>query len=173
MIAKTLLILWIILLIVGGVAMALEIESAAFKNNEFIPRKYSCQGEDTSPALSWSGAPADTEAFVLINDDPDAPMGTWVHWLVYDIPAKATSLSDNIPKTPSLGNGAKQGNTSFGRVGYGGPCPPPGKPHRYFFKLYALDTVLGLRPGLNKQELLKAMDGHILEEAQLIGLYKR
>ena len=153
--------------------MALEIESSAFKAGEFIPKKYSCQGEDVSPPLNWSGAPEGTRSFLLIRDDPDAPMGTWVHWLVYDIPVGTTSLPENVSKAPTLENGAKQGNTSFGRVGYGGPCPPPSKPHRYFFKLYALDSTLGLRPGIKKEELLKAMEGHILAETQLMGLYKR
>lgn len=165
--------LLIILLTVGGVVMAMEIESPAFKNGDFIPKKYTCEGEDISPPLRWSRAPTEARSFVLINDDPDAPMGIWIHWLLYDIPSGVMSLEENVAKTASLENGAKQGNTSFGRVGYGGPCPPPGKPHRYFFKLYALDSVLGLEAGLRKVELLEAMKGHILAEAECVGLYKR
>ncbi len=173
MLRKILLNLVIILLSSGGMIMALEIESPAFKNNEFIPKKYTCQGQDISLPLSWKGAPEGTKSFALINDDPDAPMGTWVHWLVYDIPAETSSLSEGIPSTPSLDDGSKQGYTNFARVGYGGPCPPPGEPHRYFFRLYALDAVLGLAEALRKSELLKSIEGHILAEAELIGLYKR
>ncbi|MEW6008661.1 MAG: YbhB/YbcL family Raf kinase inhibitor-like protein [Candidatus Omnitrophota bacterium] len=170
---RILFLISILLITGGGVAMALELNSPAFKNNEFIPKIYTCEGADNSPKLSWSGAPDGTKSFVLINDDPDAPMGTWVHWLVYDIPSSVTSLDENVPKSTFLENGAKQGNTSFGSVGYGGPCPPPGKAHRYFFKLYALDTLLNLKPGVNKSQLIKAMEGHVLAEAQLVGLYKR
>lgn len=149
--------------------MALELNCPAFKNNEYIPSKYSCEGENVSPALSWSGAPQGTKSFVLIIDDPDAPMGDWVHWLVYDIPEDKNSISENA----SLKSSCKEGKTSFDTIGFGGPCPPPGKPHRYFFKLYSLDTMLNLPAGLTKQQLLKAMEGHILGKAQLLGLYKR
>ncbi len=153
--------------------MALEITSPAFKNNEFIPKKYTCEGENISPALAWSGVPAGTKDFVLIVDDPDAPMGDWVHWLVYNILAPSNSLKENIFNLVGASLPYTQGKTSFGDIGYGGPCPPPGKPHRYFFKIYALDTTLNLKPGVNKPQLLKTMEGHILEQAQLIGLYKR
>ncbi len=165
------------LVIGGGLAMALEINSSAFNNNAFIPEKYTCGGQDISPALEWSGAPAGTKSFVLINDDPDAPSGDWVHWLAYDIPAQLNSLGENKSKIlyleKSITNLIKQGENDFGNNYYGGPCPPPGKVHRYFFKLYALDAILGLKPGVAKSELIKAMQGHILAEAQLVGLYKR
>lgn len=157
----------------GGDIMAFELKSDAFSQNSPIPAKYTCQGEDTSPPLSWSGAPEGTKSFALISDDPDAPMGTWVHWLIYDIPAEVNQLPQGVATKEVLDDGSKQGVTDFGRVGYGGPCPPPGKPHRYFFKLYALDTVLDRQPGLSKKELLKAIEGHILAEAQLIGTYQR
>lgn len=175
--AITFLILLVILMAGGTLAMALEITSPAFKNNEFIPQKYSCQGENISPPLEWSGAPAPTKSFALIVDDPDAPMGDWVHWLVYDIPEQMDSLSEDHSKllflAKSITNVIKQGLASFGKAGYGGPCPPPGKPHRYFFKLYALDVSLNLPQGVSKAQLLKAMQGHILGQAQLVGLYKR
>ncbi|MFH1492641.1 MAG: YbhB/YbcL family Raf kinase inhibitor-like protein [Candidatus Omnitrophota bacterium] len=172
MLQKILLNLGIIFLILGGAAMALEIESPAFKAGEFIPKKYTCEADDISPPLFWKDAPEGTKSFILINDDPDAPGGDWVHWLVYNIPVQVNRLEENMQKMHFMAN-AMQGLTSFGSVGYGGPCPPPGKPHRYFFKLYALDTVLGLKPGANKKSLLKAMQGHILAEAELVGLYKR
>ncbi|OIO37874.1 MAG: phosphatidylethanolamine-binding protein [Candidatus Omnitrophica bacterium CG1_02_49_10] len=153
--------------------MALEISSNSFQNNEYIPKRYTGEGEDTSPHLSWNDVPEGTKSFAMINDDPDAPMGTWIHWIMYDIPAAVDRLDEAISKDAILADGSKQGITSFGRVGYGGPMPPPGKPHRYFFKLYALDINLNLKEGATKKELLKAMEGHILAEAQLVGLYKR
>jgi Raf kinase inhibitor-like YbhB/YbcL family protein len=163
-----------LLLITGGEAMALEIKSTAFKNNEYIPPKYTCEGKDVSPPLGWTGAPGGTKSFALICDDPDAPMGTWVHWVVWDIPAGTSSLPEGVPKSDALDDGAQQGMTDFRRVGYGGPCPPPGKPHRYFFKLYALDVdKLNLKPKSSKKDLLAAMKGHILAQAELIGLFKR
>jgi len=153
--------------------MALEIKSPAFKEGEFIPEKYTCKGSDISPLLQWSGAPADTKSFALISDDPDAPVGTWVHWVVYDMPADKKGLPEGVPADKRLPDGSKQGITDFGKIGYGGPCPPPGKAHRYFFKLYALDSVLRLDPGASKEELIKAMEGHILAEAQIAGKFKR
>ena len=137
--------------------MALELKSQAFKNGEFIPAKYTCEGADVSPPLEWSGSPQGAKSFVLISDDPDAPMGTWVHWVLYDIPAEKAGLPEGVKKDKVLSDGSKQGVTDFGRAGYGGPCPPPGTPHRYFFKLYALDAKLDAKPGLSKKELLKAI----------------
>ncbi len=157
----------------GGVAMAFEVKSPAFKGNGMIPKKYTCDGEDLSPPLEWTGAPEETGSFALISDDPDAPAGTWVHWVLYDLPPDTKGLSEGVPKKDSLSNGAKQGLTDFRRVGYGGPCPPPGGPHRYYFKLYALDTLLKLPPNISKSDLLEAMKGHILDEAILIGRYQR
>ena len=155
----------------GGYAM--EIKSPAFQSGKTIPTKYTCDAEDASPELKWSGTPKDTKSFALISDDPDAPMGTWVHWVIYDLLPTLTGLPEGVPKTEKLQNGAKQGITDFKRVGYGGPCPPPGKPHRYYFKLYALDSMLNLPPNLIKSDLLRAMRSHILAEAELIGTYKR
>lgn len=158
---------------IGGEIMALDLKSPAFQHNEFIPKKYTCESEDISPELNWSDVPSGTKSLALICDDPDAPMGTWVHWVIYDMDANKKGLPEGVPTAEVVEGGAKQGMTDFGRVGYGGPCPPPGKPHRYFFKLYCLDTVLSLKPGIRKKELLKAMEGHIIEQAELIGLYKR
>ena len=117
--------------------------------------------------------PPATKSLALICDDPDAPVGTWVHWVIYDLPPTTAGLSEDVPKTPELVSGAKQGLNDFKRLGYGGPAPPPGKPHRYFFKLYALDVNPGLKPGLTKKDLLKAMEGHVLAEGQLMGTYQR
>lgn len=154
-------------------AMALQIQSSAFEDGATIPKKYTCDGDDRSPALSWSGAPDGTKSFALICDDPDAPMGTWVHWVLWDLPLDTVSLLEGIPADTQLAVGAKQGLNSWPRVGYGGPCPPPGKPHRYYFKLYALDTTLNLPSSANKAALEKAMKGHILAEAQVMGKYGR
>jgi Raf kinase inhibitor-like YbhB/YbcL family protein len=137
-----------------------------------IAAKYTCDGADFSPPLEWAGSPAGTKSFALICDDPDAPMGTWVHWVIYDIPPTATMLAEGITREKDLPGGGTQGINDFRKIGYGGPCPPGGT-HRYFFKLYALDTTLGLKPGITKDQLLKAMRGHILAEAQLMGTYKR
>jgi Raf kinase inhibitor-like YbhB/YbcL family protein len=156
-----------------GEAMAFQLQSSAIKAGAEIPRKFTCQGDDASPALSWNGAPAAVESFALIADDPDAPVGTWVHWVLYDLPATATQLAENVPKTEKLSSGGTQGRNDFKKLGYGGPCPPPGKPHRYFFKLYALDTVLNLKPGASKAEVESAMKGHVLAQAELMGTYKR
>jgi len=157
----------------GGEAMAFRIESPAFKPQEQIPEKYTCDGEDISPPLVWTDAPPGTQSLALISDDPDAPMGTWVHWVVYNLSAEPKGLDEGVPKTEDLVSGAKQGTTDFRRVGYGGPCPPPGKPHRYFFKLYALNTLLSLGPKASKTDLLVAMNGHVLAEVELVGLYQR
>jgi Raf kinase inhibitor-like YbhB/YbcL family protein len=157
----------------NGDAMNIQITSAAFADGQPIPAKYTCDSSDVSPALAWTGAPAGTKSFALIADDPDAPVGTWVHWVLYDLPASTTSLRDNVTKSQLIENNAKQGVNDFTQIGYGGPCPPPGKPHRYFFKIYALDTMLDLKPGATKAQLLKAMEGHILGQGQLMGTYQR
>lgn len=137
------------------------------------PIQYTGDGADVSPPLQWSGAPPGTKSFALICDDPDAPRGTWVHWVLYVLPASTRNLPERLPTNDTLPNGVKQGLTDFKRTGYGGPCPPTGNPHRYFFKLYALDTELELEPRATKQQLLKAMQGHILAEASLMGEYQR
>lgn len=151
--------------------------SPAFRHGKTIPKVHTCEGQDPSPQLDWTGAPAAAKSFALIMDDPDAPVGLWVHWVLYDIPGALSGLPAGLPKTERVLGGAKQGASwgvnSFSRVGYGGPCPPPGKPHRYFFKLYALDKVLGLPPRATAAELTAAMDGRILDRAELMGLYER
>jgi hypothetical protein len=150
-----------------------ELTSPAFAEGQAIPVKHTCDGSDVSPALEWGGAPAGTRSYALIADDPDAPMGTWVHWVLYGLPGTTTSLPENVVASEMLSGGARQGLTDFRRVGYGGPCPPPGKPHRYFFKLYALDTELALKPRATKAELVSAMAGHVLAEVTLMGTYGR
>jgi len=153
--------------------MNLSITSTAFSDGQPIPRKYTCQGSDLSPPLAWTNIPAITKSFALIMDDPDAPVGTWVHWVLYDLPPAAAGLPEDVAKTQVLANGAKQGLNTWPRLGYGGPCPPPGKPHRYLFKIYALDTMLDLKPGATKKDVEAAMKGHVLAEGQLMGTYQR
>ena len=152
--------------------MAMTLRSTAFTEGASIPKKYTCDGKNVSPPLQWGGAPDETLSFALIADDPDAPAGTWVHWVIYQIPPEKNRLEEEISARRKLENGMVQGENDFGHVGYGGPCPPGGT-HRYFFKLYALDTGLDLEPGATKQELLDAMKGHILEESKLMGRYSR
>lgn len=151
--------------------------SPAFRHGEAIPKRHACEGQDLSPELRWSQAPSKTESFSLIMEDPDAPTGLWVHWILYNIPGGLTGLPEGVPKTDTVLDGANHGLSwgveSFGRVGYSGPCPPPGKPHRYFFKLYALDAVLSLRPRATKAALLEATRGHGLAQAELMGTYAR
>ncbi len=152
--------------------MAFEITSTAFAAGEKIPRKFTCDGDDISPPLQWNDPPPNTQSFALISDDPDAPVGTWVHWVLYNLPGKTTSLAEAVPSKDELSDGSRHGRSSWGRSAYGGPCPPGGT-HRYFFKLYALDMVLELAAGAGKEQLLKAMEGHILAQAELMGLYAR
>lgn len=150
----------------------MEIKSQAFAQGGLIPAKHTCDGADVSPPLAWSGAPAGTKSFALISDDPDAPVGTWVHWVMWNIPAEARALEENVPKKDTLPNGARQGTTDFKRIGYGGPCPPSGI-HRYYFKLYALDAALDLQASTTRKVLEKTMQGHILAQAELMGTYSR
>ena len=150
----------------------LKIRSTAFNDGERIPKKYTCDGEDISPPLIWEDIPEGTVTLALISDDPDAPSKTWTHWLIFNIPPELNGLPEGVEKVGELENGIMQGFNDFGRIGYGGPCPPFGV-HRYFFKLYALDTSLDLEPGTSKEELLEAMEGHIIEKTQMIGLYSR
>lgn len=149
--------------------MTLQLTSTAFKHGDPIPSQYSCDGVDISPPLAWQNIPENTASFVLIIDDPDAPVGIWDHWLLFNIPAKTTSLAENISALPE---GTKVGQNSWGNNTYGGPCPPKGK-HRYFFKLYALDTTLDLEEGATKATLETAIHGHVLAEAELMGTYDR
>lgn len=161
------------LLCAGGAAMALELKSSAFSDKGVVPRRYTCEGQNISPDLKWDGVPAATVTFALICDDPDAPMGTWVHWVVYNIPADVRGFREGMPNDETLKDGTGQGMTDFRRPGYGGPCPPPGKPHRYFFKLYALDARLDVKGNATKETVLGAMERHVLGEATLMGTYKR
>ncbi len=147
----------------------MKITSSAFKDGEGIPEIYTCKGKDISPPLAWSDLPADTVSLVMIMDDPDAPVGTWDHWIVFNIPSSSTELGQDIQLYPA---GAKPGKNSWKRNDYGGPCPPGGARHRYFFKLYALDITLNLEDGASKAEILKAMQSHVLADAQLVGIYK-
>jgi Raf kinase inhibitor-like YbhB/YbcL family protein len=153
-----------------------SITSPAFEPGQPIPRRYTCEGADLSPALQWFGAPAETKSYALVCDDPDAPVGTWVHWVIYNLPASAAALPENVLKArtvPALGN-ARQGINDFRKIGYGGPCPPPGHgPHHYHFKLYALDRDLALEAGATKAEVERAMEDRILARTELVGTYER
>jgi Raf kinase inhibitor-like YbhB/YbcL family protein len=155
----------------GGVAMILM--SNAFKDNENIPARYTCDGEDISPALEWRGAPEDTMSYAIIVDDPDAYPGAFTHWIIFDIPDHITKLREAIPTKPQLPDGSLQGKNDFGRIGYGGPCPPHGDPHHYQFTLYALDRILDLREGASKRQMVDSMKGHILAQVRITGLYGR
>jgi len=152
--------------------MEIKVTSRAFQEGGMIPRRYTCDGEDVSPPLAWTGVPEGTKTIALIGDDPDAPMGTWVHWVLFNLPANIKELAEAVPADKELLSGAKQGRNDFRRIGYGGPCPPGGT-HRYFFRLYALDSGLDLAAGASKADLLKAIQGHVLAEGQLMGKYKR
>ena len=154
--------------------MAFSLTSMAFKDGAAIPTKHTCDGADLSPPLAWGDAPPGTKTFALVADDPDAPAGTWVHWVLYNLPATISELPENVAKVESLDlPGARQGRNDFRRPGYGGPCPPPGPAHRYFFKLYALDAPLKLKAGAQKKDVEAAMEGHVLATAQLMGTYAR
>jgi Raf kinase inhibitor-like YbhB/YbcL family protein len=153
--------------------MKIELSSIAFGEGANIPKLYTGDGKDISPPLRWLEPPQGTKSFVLICEDPDAPRKTWVHWVLYNIPASQRELQEGIPAQEELPSGAKQGKNDFGKIGYGGPAPPPGKPHRYFFKLYALDTQLDLPPGATKDQVVTTMKGHVLAEGQLMGRYGR
>jgi Raf kinase inhibitor-like YbhB/YbcL family protein len=155
-----------------GKPMELKITSTAFSEGGMIPIQYTCDGRDISPPLIWTRGPEGTKSYALISDDPDAPVGTWVHWVAYNIPASSTSLPENVSKGEKLDDGTLQGVNDFKKHGYGGPCPPGGT-HRYYFKLYALDTELKAGPGLTKKNLLKEMDSHIVGNGELMGRYSR
>jgi len=167
---KKILVLLIAVIWAQGV-MAMELTSSGFKAQDTIPDQFTCQGENVSPQLSWTDVPEGTKSFALICDDPDAPSGDWVHWVVYDIPGESRELPAGLPAKAKLADGTAQGMTDFGAIGYGGPCPPPGKPHRYSFRLYALDSIIELKSGAGKYELMGAMDKRILDEAELIGIF--
>ena len=150
----------------------MQIQSTAFGEGDTIPKKHTCEGEDISPQLSWSGVPGEAKSLVMICDDPDAPAGTWVHWVVYDIPATRTELPKGIPAVTHPEIGGVHGSNDFRRPGYGGPCPPGGT-HRYYFRLFALDATLDLEPGATKRQLQQAMSGHVLAQGELMGTCTR
>jgi len=153
--------------------MNLVLRSTAFEPKAKIPDVFTCDSSNVSPPLVWENVPEGTKSFALICDDPDAPVGTWVHWVIYNIPGTAKGLSEKVPAVEKLKDGTLQGKNDFGRLGYGGPCPPRGKPHRYFFRLYALDTVLPGPSGLRKKQLLTAIEGHVIETAEFYSIYER
>ena len=152
--------------------MEIKLTSSAFKEGEAIPRQYTCDGIDISPPLEWTGVPKSAKTIALIADDPDAPSGTFVHWVLYNLPAENIGLVENVPATDNVKGGGLQGKNGFEKIGYGGPCPPSGT-HRYFFKIYALDNELPLKAGATKAEVEKAMQGHIVAQGQLMGTYSR
>jgi hypothetical protein len=153
--------------------MSFELKTTAFAYGGEIPAKYTCSGADLSPALNWNGVSRAARSLALIANDPDAPGGTWTHWLIWNIPTHLTELPEGMPKQEILENGARQGRNDFNRIGYGGPCPPPGKAHRYFFKLYALDIALDLKAGASRSELERAMNGRVLSQSEWMGTYRR
>ena len=157
----------------GGHAMAFTLTSPAFAAGATIPDQYTCKGPDSSPALEWSNAPAKTASFALVMDDPDAPAGDWVHWVLWDVPASKQGLAENVAKTEQLADGSHQGRNSFDRTGDNGPCPPPGQTHRYFFRLYALDNKPTIAPGADRNALEAATKGHVLATAVYMGTFHR
>lgn len=154
--------------------MSVELKSDAFASGQSIPAKYGCTGKNISPALTWNEPPAGTRSFALIMDDPDAPGGTWVHWVLFNIPAEARGLPENLPLTGKNvdPNAIYAGKNSWGNTAYGGPCPPSGT-HRYYFRLYALDTTLSLLPGATRDELLREMKDHVLAQGELMGTFSK
>mgnify|MGYP006302997365 CR=1 FL=1 len=153
--------------------MPFKLTSTAFDAGESIPLKHTCEGQDVSPPLAWEGAPSEAEELVLICDDPDAPNGTWSHWVLYHIPAGQSSLPEGVPAMAELPWGGVQGRNNFGNIGYGGPCPPRGSTHRYYFRLYALDQALDMPSGATRQQVLDRMEGHILGKTELMGRFTR
>ena len=151
----------------------IQLTSSAFTHGSPVPRAHTCEGDNTSPPLSWSGVPLERRSLALICDDPDAPRGTWVHWVLYNLLGETVELSAGMPAVPELPSGARQGRNDSGEIGYSGPCPPPGKPHRYYFRLYALDVLLTLPHGVSKAELETAMADHIVGQGTLMGTYQR
>jgi hypothetical protein len=152
--------------------MAITVTSTAFEDGGTIPVRYTCDGGNVSPPLSWSGGPDGVESVALICDDPDAPRGTFVHWVLFNLPPTTTSLDVDVSREELIPGSPRQGKNSAGKIGYTGPCPPSGT-HRYYFKVYALDTVLEVAPGITKEELVDAMEGHIVAQGQLMGRYSR
>ncbi len=158
---------------VGAQETAMQLTSTDLVPGAAIPKAFTADGADLSPALAWHGAPEGTRSFALIVDDPDAPVGLWVHWVAFDLPGTVTGLAQGQTRAGHLSGGGRQGRNSWSRLGWNGPSPPPGRPHRYFFKLYALSGVLGLEPGATAQAVTAAMKGKILAETSLMGTYGR
>ena len=156
-----------------GRSMSFHISTTSFPLEGSIPKKYTCDGKDVSPELSWAGAPQGTKSFALIVDDPDAPAGTWNHWLIWNIPTSQHELNEGASRSHAITENARQGQNDFRKIGYNGPCPPPGKPHRYYFKLFALDTELTLPAGSDRKQLDTAIRGHVLAQSELMGRYGR
>lgn len=151
-----------------------HLSSDAFLSGDMIPIRHTCEGRDLSPPLTWGDPPEGTQSFALVCEDPDAPRGIWAHWVLFNLPAQVRGLPQGVEPDPELADGSRQGRNDFGRLGYGGPCPPPGHgPHRYYFRLYALDRLLALPPGATRADLLAAMDGHVLATAELMGRFER
>jgi Raf kinase inhibitor-like YbhB/YbcL family protein len=150
----------------------IQLTSSAFAYGEKVPVRFTCEGDDISPPLQWTGAPVETRSFALILEDPDAPRGTWVHWVLFNLPGEAVELGPAVPTLPELPSGARHGRNTAGDMGYAGPCPPPGKPHRYFFRLYALNILLSLPPGVTREELEHAIQQRILAQGTLMGTYQ-
>ena len=150
----------------------MKLASSAFTEGQAIPHQYTCNGINISPPLEWTGIPKSAKTLAIIADDPDAPAGTWVHWVIYNLPADTMGMIENLPPTEEIKGGGLQGKNDFEKIGYGGPCPPSGT-HRYFFKLYSIDTELPLKAGATKAEVEKAMAGHVVAQGQLMGTYRR
>jgi Raf kinase inhibitor-like YbhB/YbcL family protein len=157
----------------GAAPVSFTLRSPDFPHGGEIPKQFTCSGEDRSPTLEWTQAPTGTKSFALIADDPDAPAGTWVHWVIFNMPASAKGLHGGTEKKDHLADGTRQGQNDFRKIGYNGPCPPPGKPHRYFFRLYALDAQLSLSAPATKADLERAMEGHILGKTEWMGKFQR
>jgi Raf kinase inhibitor-like YbhB/YbcL family protein len=151
----------------------LTISSPDFKNNEILPLEFTGEGRDISPALDWENVPANTASIAVIMDDPDAPSGLFTHWIIFNIPAESRGLRQEVPNKPVLEDGSIQGKNSGGTIGYYGPYPPPGMPHRYQFHLYALDTMINAKPGASRKEVVDAMQGHVISSAMITGIFQR
>lgn len=173
MLASLAVVPGLLILATGTPAATFELRSSAFSGGGNIPAPYTCDGKDLSPPLRWTDPPAGTKSFALIVDDPDAPAGTWVHWVLYTIPETKRELPEGVPRDETVAGVGTQGTNDFRKIGYGGPCPPSGAAHRYFFRLYALDTSPALAPRKTKAEALKAIEGHVLGQAEVMGRYKR
>lgn len=167
------IILFLLIVFISHTAFALDLQSDAFENKGYIPDRYTCDAQDFSPSLSWSDIPKNAKSFVLICDDSDSSFKIWVHWVVFNIPLEVTSLKENISKEELSELAITEGTNDFGKVGYQGPCPPLGKPHRYSFKLYALSITLVLEEGASKKDVIEAMQGHIVAETKIVSRYQR